>query len=135
MILFRYYTLSKMDTTGKIDPINLLNVTIHLVKECAHIYDYRIENLVFAPVACALILFFAFLIRRKTRCFGLPPPIEPFRTRNRCATATVFGILAFEVLKIFEALLFSLGHKSDSGVLYDLLARIATVVIIGYIFF
>ncbi len=62
---------------------------------------------------------------------GLIPPIEPFRTGNRFTTATVFGILAFEVLKIFEELLFSTGQPFKHGVLIELLERIALVIIIG----
>ncbi len=63
------------------------------------------------------------------------PPIEPFRTNNRLATAIVFGILAFEVLKIFEQLLFSLSHTGKIGVLKELLIRLTTIVFVGYTFF
>jgi hypothetical protein len=62
---------------------------------------------------------------------GLIPPIEPFRTANRFTTATVFGIIAFEVLKIFEELLFSTAQPLGHGVLVELLQRIALVIIIG----
>lgn len=63
---------------------------------------------------------------------GLIPPIEPFHTGNRYTTATVFGILAFEVLKIFEELLFSTGQPLEHGVLVELLQRIALVIVVGY---
>ncbi len=63
------------------------------------------------------------------------PPIEPFRTGNRFTTATVFGILAFEVLKIFEELLFSTGQPLEHGVLVELLQRIALVILVGYIYY
>jgi hypothetical protein len=61
----------------------------------------------------------------------LIPPIEPFRTANRFTTATVFGILAFEVLKIFEGLLFNTGQPFQQGVLIELLERIALVILVG----
>ena len=66
---------------------------------------------------------------------GLIPPIEPFRTANRFTTAAVFGILAFEVLKIFEELLFHSIEPSNVGVLVELLERIALVILAGYVFF
>ena len=62
---------------------------------------------------------------------GLIAPIEPFRTTNRFTTATVFGILAFEVLKIFEELLFSTGDPLNQGVLIEVLIRIAIVILVG----
>ncbi len=62
---------------------------------------------------------------------GLIPPIEPFRTANRFTTATVFGILAFEVLKIFEELLFATADPLNRGILIELLERIAVVVLMG----
>jgi hypothetical protein len=65
----------------------------------------------------------------------LLPPIEPFRIGNRFPTATIFGILAYEVLKIFEELLFGSDDVSNYGVLFELLIRIATVLISGYILF
>jgi len=72
------------------------------------------------------------LILRFTFSFeGLIPPIEPFRTANRFTTATVFGILAFEVLKIFEELLFSAADPFNYGVLVELLLRIAIVILVG----
>jgi hypothetical protein len=62
---------------------------------------------------------------------GLIPPIEPFRTANRFTTATVFGILAFEVLKIFEELIFGGGDLFMHGILVALLQRIAIVILVG----
>ena len=62
---------------------------------------------------------------------GLIAPIEPFRTGNRFTTATVFGILAFEVLKIFEELLFSSADPLNHGVLFELIERIAIVILVG----
>ncbi len=63
------------------------------------------------------------------------PPIEPFRIRNRFETAAVFGILALEVLKIFEELLFSVVHIPKYGLLIQLFIRTATVLLVGYILF
>ena len=62
---------------------------------------------------------------------GMIPPIEPFRTANRFTTATVFGILAFEVLKIFEESLFSTGAAFSHGILVDLLEGIANIILVG----
>jgi hypothetical protein len=39
---------------------------------------------------------------------GLLPPIEPFGTTNRFTTAAVFGIIAFEILNMFDKLFFTL---------------------------
>ncbi len=71
------------------------------------------------------------LFESKMFCLGLIPPIEPFRTGNRFTTATVFGIIAFEVLKIFEELLFSTYQPLGHGVLVELIRRIALVIVIG----
>jgi hypothetical protein len=68
MIVLRYYKLFKIDASENMDTKNLLNITIHLITECARGYDYRIGNLIFAPCACALILLFSFLINGKKRC-------------------------------------------------------------------
>ncbi len=68
-------------------------------------------------------------------CLGLLPPIEPFHIRNRFETAAVFGILAFELLKIFEELLFGLVHTSKHGALVELFLRMGTVVLVGYVLF
>lgn len=62
---------------------------------------------------------------------GIIPPIEPFRTGNRFTSATVFGIIAFEVLKIFEELLFSTGEPMEHGVLVELFKKITLVILIG----
>ena len=49
----------------------LINTTIHLVKECKSISDYRRENLIFVPFAIALIVMFCFLIKRRKRCLNI----------------------------------------------------------------
>ena len=71
-------------------------------------------------------------LNQKDFSLGLLAPIEPFRTVNRFSTATVFGILAFEVLKIFEEALFRTGQPMNHGVLFELLERIALVMLVGY---
>lgn len=134
---------------------NLLNDTIRLVAKCGRISNYRMENVIFFPIAVAMILVFSWSIKREKRCLnvcdsrpgineldfvlfiilsfvlGLIPPIEPFRTANRLTTATVFGILAFEVLKIFEELLFASADPFNRGILIELFERIALIVLIG----
>jgi hypothetical protein len=62
-------------------------------------------------------------------------PIEPFRIANRFPSAAIFGILAYEVLKIFEELLFGSSRVSNYGVLVELLLRILTVSAAGYNYF
>ncbi|CAF4063529.1 unnamed protein product, partial [Adineta steineri] len=115
-----------------------INDTVRLVTQCEHISDYRRGNIIFAPFAFSLILIFSWSLKREEHCLkmcdgrpALIPPIEPFRTGNRFTTATTFGILAFEVLKIFEGLLFSTGLPLHQGVLIELLERIALVILVG----
>ncbi|CAF0929613.1 unnamed protein product [Adineta ricciae] len=115
-----------------------INDTIRLVNRCVTISDYRTGNLIFAPFAISLILIFSWSLKRRKLCLhmcdgrpALITPIEPFRTGNRFTTATVFGILAFEVLKIFEELLFRTGQPLRQGVLIELLERIALIILVG----
>ena len=75
------------------------------------------------------------VFRDEIFCLGLVPPIEPFHTRNRFTTAAVFGILAFEVLKIFEQILLGSWESSNNGVLIEVIMRMAIVMITGYVFF
>ncbi|CAF1555083.1 unnamed protein product, partial [Didymodactylos carnosus] len=117
---------------------NIVNDTVRLVTRCEKISDYRIGNLFMFPISLALILLFSWFIKSDKKCLkhcdgrpGIIPPIEPFRTANRFTTATVFGILAFEVLKIFEEVLFSTTEPSKQGVLFELLERIAVVLLVG----
>ncbi len=63
---------------------------------------------------------------------GLIRPFEPFSTTNRFTTATVFGILAFEIIKIFEEFIFRTGVASNRGVLTELLNSVAIVLFLGY---
>lgn len=151
-----HFTSFKYDVVNETRLDDLINETIHLVTKCGSISNYRVENLVFFPISVALILVFSWSIKREKRCLkicdgrpgniemnyhenftrlflslGLIAPIEPFRTANRFTTATVFGILAFEVLKIFEELLFSTADPFNRGILIELLERIAMVVLIG----
>ncbi|CAM2721891.1 unnamed protein product [Rotaria socialis] len=94
--------------------------TIHIVTQCDRISNYGVENLIFAPVALALIVIFYWSIKRERRCPtayngrpGIIPPIQPFHTVNRFTTAAVFSLLTFEILKIFEELF------SSSALLHD----------------
>lgn len=58
-------------------------------------------------------------------------PIEPFRTENRFTTATVFGILALEVLKLSEELVFNSQSLFNRHVLIELFDGIVIVLLIG----
>lgn len=152
-----HFTSFKYDVVNETRLEALINETIQLVAKCGNISNYRTENLIFFPISLALILVFSWSIKREKRCLklcdgrpgkipknsiriedffcslfvGLIAPIEPFRTGNRFTTATVFGILSFEVLKIFEELLFSAADPFNRGILIELLERIAMVIMIG----
>jgi hypothetical protein len=149
-----HFTSFKYDITDDTKLDLLVNDTIRLVAQCERISNYRVGNLIFFPFALCLIFIFSWSVKRERRCLdlcdgrpgrlfdefthifnmkflGLIPPIEPFRTANRFTTAAVFGILAFEVLKIFEELLFSTGDPLNHGVLIELLERIAVVLLVG----
>ncbi|CAF4947868.1 unnamed protein product, partial [Rotaria magnacalcarata] len=58
-------------------------------------------------------------------------PIEPFSIGNRITTAIVFGIIAYQLLKIFETLLFGLEQNFDNGVLVELFQRYALIFMTG----
>ncbi|CAF4179026.1 unnamed protein product, partial [Adineta steineri] len=112
----------------------LVNHTFRLIKQCEHISDYRRGHIIFAPFALLLILIFSYLTKRKNSCLNISliSPIEPFRIENRFITTTVFGILTYEVLKIFEELLFRLDQTFIHGVLIELLVRIGTIILVGF---
>lgn len=58
--------------------------------------------------------------------------MEPFRTSNRFSTATVFGIIAYEMLKFFEEVLFQINKQTTDGVLVVLVKRAGVVFLLGY---
>lgn len=41
-----------------------------------------------------------------------------------------FGVIVYQVLKIFEELIFS-GQNSNDGIIVDLIKRIVTIVVAG----
>lgn len=95
--------------------------------------------MIFAPIAVALIFMFSWSIKREKKgldiCEGRPgiiPPIEPFRTGNRFSAAAVFGILSFEILKIFEEMLFSQATSLSHGIIYEIVERLATIILVGF---
>ncbi|CAF1148324.1 unnamed protein product, partial [Didymodactylos carnosus] len=133
-----HFTSFQFDITDEKKLENIVNDTVRLVTRCEKISDYKMGNLIMFPISLALIVLFSWFIKSDKKwlkhCDGRPgliPPIEPFRTANRFTTATVFGILAFEVLKIFEELLFSTTEPSEQGVLLELIQRIAIVLLVG----
>ncbi|CAF3324558.1 unnamed protein product [Rotaria socialis] len=133
-----HFSWFKYDITDDTKLESLVNETIRLVSHCERISNSRQGNLVFFPIALTLIIMFSWSVKRERRCLklcdgrpGMIPPIEPFRTSNRFTTATVFGILAFEVLKIFEELLFTSMDAFTGGILFELIERIAVVVLVG----
>ncbi|CAF1562766.1 unnamed protein product [Rotaria magnacalcarata] len=133
-----HFSWFKYDITDDTKLESLVNETIRLVSHCERISNSRQGNLVFFPIALALIIMFSWSVKRERRCLnlcdgrpGIIPPIEPFRTSNRFTTATVFGILAFEVLKIFEELLFTSMDAFTGDILFELIERIAVVVLVG----
>jgi hypothetical protein len=59
---------------------------------------------------------------------GLLPPIEPFRTTNRFTTAAVFGIIAFEILNMFDKLFSTvLNH----GILVGAIQGAGVILVVG----
>ncbi len=48
-----------------------INDTIRLVNDCTRISDYRRGNLLFAPLACALILLFSWSVKREILCLDM----------------------------------------------------------------
>ncbi|CAF4048403.1 unnamed protein product, partial [Rotaria sordida] len=138
-ITLRYYKLFEIDKINDKTLGSLLNHTTHLIEECESTLDYRIENLKFFPFALSLIFIFSWSIKRDKQCLktcngrpGLLSPIEPFRIENRFTTATVFGIIAYGALKIFEELLFGLHKTFNHGVLFELIIRIAIIAVVGF---
>ncbi|CAF5023013.1 unnamed protein product, partial [Rotaria sp. Silwood1] len=58
-------------------------------------------------------------------------PGDFYQKVNRFETAAIFGILTFEVLKVFEEILLPANEASDDGVLVKLGKRMVIVVVIG----
>ncbi|CAF3942444.1 unnamed protein product, partial [Rotaria sp. Silwood1] len=128
----------------KIDKINDENIgtltidIIHLLKKCEKDFDYRKENLSFAPFALSLVIIFSWSIKREKQysniCYGrrgLLTPIKPFHTENRFTTAAVFGIIFYAIVKIFEELFFGSYELLNRGVLIELIIRLVTSSIVG----
>ncbi|CAF3528746.1 unnamed protein product [Rotaria sp. Silwood1] len=133
-----HFSSFKYEITDETKLDVIVNETIRLVAHCERISDSRLGNLIFFPIAVGLIIIFSWSTKRERKCLntcdgrpGLIPPIEPFRTSNRFTTATIFGILSFEVLKIFEELLFRAADPFNHGVLVEIIERIAIVVLVG----
>ncbi|CAF4643176.1 unnamed protein product [Rotaria sp. Silwood1] len=111
---------------------------IHLLKKCEKDFDYRKENLSFAPFALSLVIIFSWSIKREKQysniCYGrrgLLTPIKPFHTENRFTTAAVFGIIFYAIVKIFEELFFGSYELLNRGVLIELIIRLVTSSIVG----
>ncbi|CAF1401125.1 unnamed protein product, partial [Rotaria sp. Silwood1] len=140
IITLRYYDLFKID---KINDENVGTLTIdiiHLLKKCEKDFDYRKENLSFAPFALSLVIIFSWSIKREKQysniCYGrrgLLTPIKPFHTENRFTTAAVFGIIFYAIVKIFEELFFGSYELLNRGVLIELIIRLVTSSIVGTI--
>jgi hypothetical protein len=156
IITITHFISFKYDTVNETRLESLLIDTTQLVAKCESIANYRTENLIFVPIALALVFIFSWSIKREEQCLhlcdgrpgrglfkilsgfnffvfvlGLIAPFEPFHITNRFTTATVFGILAFEVLKTLEEPLFSTSDLLNRGILIILLERIALVLLIG----
>ncbi|CAF4670266.1 unnamed protein product [Rotaria sp. Silwood1] len=146
VIPIKYYKLYEIDRINDKTYNYSLTNTIHLVRQCEETLDYLNENKKFFPFAFFLIFIFSWFIKREKKSLikrekkwlnkcgdrpGLLSPIEPFRIENRFTTATVFGIIAYGVLKIFEGLLFGLNQTLNHGVLFEVLIRIGIIVALG----
>ena len=62
----RHFSSFKYDVVNHTKIENLLNDTIRMVAKCGSISNYRTENLVFFPIAVAMIFFFSWSIKRWT---------------------------------------------------------------------
>ena len=51
--------------------------------------------------------------------------------QNRLGTAMTFGILASEVFKMLEEVVFNFDQPSDYGVLSNLLIKVGIIILIG----
>ncbi|CAF1043599.1 unnamed protein product [Adineta steineri] len=106
--------------------------TVKLETKCKILSNNKMSTYALASLALALILIFSWTIKRENKCLHLRliSPIEPFRIENRFTTATVFGLLAFELLQKFEGLLFNGMNLLNDGILTALL-EIVTIALIG----
>ncbi len=153
--IITHFTLFKYDVANETRSDSLIIHIIQSVVKCGSIRNYAMKYFVFCPIALALILHFSWLIKREKRCLnlcdgrpgtesflifstnltfyfiGLIAPIEPFRTENRFTTATVFGLLAFEILKVFNEFLFSTRDPLNHGILVELFEKLGLFILIG----
>jgi len=56
---------------------------------------------------------------------------DPGQIENRYEMAAIFGILTFEILKVFDEILLAVSGASIDGVLIKFGKRIVVVVIVG----
>ncbi|CAF4774680.1 unnamed protein product, partial [Rotaria sp. Silwood1] len=131
IITLRYYDLFKIDKINNENVGTLTIDIIHLLKKCEKDFDYRKENLSFAPFALSLVIIFSWSIKRDKQYSniyygrrGLLTPIKPFHTENRFTTAAVFGIIFYAIVKIFEELFFGSYELLNRGVLIELIIRL-----------
>ncbi len=66
-----HFTSFKYDVVNESRLESLINDTVQLVAKCGSIANYRTGNLVFFPIAFALILVFSWSIKRENRCLNL----------------------------------------------------------------
>ena len=66
-----HFTSFKYEITNETKLDQLVNDTIRLVAQCQGISNYRTGNLVFFPVALALILIFSWSVKREKRCLNM----------------------------------------------------------------
>ncbi|KAI0986633.1 hypothetical protein GJ496_007339 [Pomphorhynchus laevis] len=128
----------RSDFDNELDLKSKLNRSLGIVKRCQLMTSFVQENLISFPFALLALITFAFFIKRDKYCRrclngrpGLPTPMEPFKMKNRFSTAIIFGLLACEVLKIFEELLFKTNSTQPLGILLDLSVRVGFVFLIG----
>ena len=65
---FTHFTSFKYDVTDETKLDQLVNDTVRLVTRCEKIANYRLGNLIFFPIAVALILMFSWSVKREKRC-------------------------------------------------------------------
>lgn len=153
IIYFEAFVQNKNNYADEIH-VHIIKDTISSLRLCEVISDYRQISVYFFPLA----LFFIFIcycslrlekdaitgrIRRACKSWIILflydynffldslAPMKPFSTKNRFITATIFGVITYDVLKIFEESLFGSYQTMSHGVLIELVMRIAIIMIVG----
>ena len=125
------------------------------IANCRSISDYRMNSVLMMLAVSILIFISSFSIKRQKLllnvCHGRPginyifimkliflflflgllSPVDPFRMTNRFSSAIVFAIIIFEILDIFEGLIFRTTSSLNRGILIELLDSFLLIFLVG----